>query len=60
MLLLLNEPLLIDVILELDSREANYFEQTQDLENDSRLLIVIGTEVFDLDLIGPLKEEVLL
>ena len=52
--------MLIDVVLELYKREAEYFEQSQDFEDDSSLLFVVGAEVLDLYVIVPLKEEILL
>lgn len=52
--------MLIDVVLELYEREAEYFEQSQDFEDDSSLLFVVGAEVLDLYVIVPLKEEILL
>lgn len=52
--------MLIDVVLELYEREAEYFEQSQDFEDDSSLLIVVGAEVLDLYVIVPLEEEILL
>ena len=52
--------MLIDVVLKLYEREAEYFEQSQDYEDDSSLLFVVGAEVLDLNVIVPLKEEILL
>ena len=52
--------MLIDVVLKLYEREAEYFEQSQDYEDDSSLLFVVGAEVLDLYVIVPLKEEILL
>ena len=52
--------MLIDIVLKLYEREAEYFEQSQDFEDDSSLLIVVGAEVLDLYVIVPLEEEILL
>ena len=52
--------MLIDVVLELYEREAEYFEQSQDFEDDSSLLIVVGAKVLYIYVIVPLEEEILL